>query len=72
MTNEDLRTIGRAIAETMAKANSSTPPNVEIVPGTSMAAVFAVAGDVAEFIVGTPFGDPVRVTISKASGMFSG
>jgi hypothetical protein len=70
MTNDDLRTIGRAIAEMMAKANSSTPPDIEIEPGTSMAAVFALAGDVAQFIVGTPFGHPVRVTISKYDGMF--
>jgi hypothetical protein len=72
MTNEDLKVIARAIAETMAKADNGVAPDVEIVKGVNLTAVFAMTVDVAQFIVGTPFGSPVRVTISKAGGMFSG
>ena len=65
MTNEDLRIIGKALSETMAKAASSAPPSVEIVPGANLTAIMAMAGDVAQFVVDTPFGSAVRVTVSK-------
>jgi hypothetical protein len=72
MTNEDLKVIGRAIAETMAKADNGVVPDIEMTAGTNLSAVFALAGDVVQFVVGTPFGSPVRVTVSKAGGKWSG
>jgi hypothetical protein len=72
MTTEDVKVIARAIAETMAKADNGVAPDIEIVQGTNLSAVFALAGDVAQFVVGTPFGSPVRVTISKVGGRLAG
>lgn len=56
----------------LANANSEGQPDVRMTDGTNMVSDMALAGAVATFIIGTPFGFDVRVTVSKAAGMFGG
>jgi hypothetical protein len=67
----ELRVIANALGRMMATANAEDEPIVQMRDGTGMVADMALAGPVATFATGTPFGFDVRVTVSKATGMFN-
>lgn len=70
MDNTQLQIVAQSVAQHLSQAGGLPMPEMRKADGTSLVSMLAVAGDTIHFTVGTLFGDEVRVTVSRAGGMF--